>query len=106
MSVETSLKSNTMKIELDTAELSTHQIRLIRSINAMLTHVSKCDDENEYFEGSAELMRMCAALISKANFNEETKKGATIPYAEQALEYSMDVLQEYMTTSKVVNYDN
>ena len=106
MSVETSLKNNKMKIELETTELKAHQIRLIRSINAMLEHVCKCDDEDEYFEASAELLRMCAGLISKANFNEEIKKGASIPYAQQALEYSIDVLQEYMVESKVVNYDN
>jgi hypothetical protein len=64
------------------------------------------ENEEEYFEGSAEFMRMCAALIKQAHFTENLKDASNIPYAQQALEYSMDILQEYVTSSKVVTYDN
>jgi hypothetical protein len=106
MSAQTSLKDKMIKIEIDGSELSPQQVRLIRSLNTMLTHVLLTENEEEYFEGSAEFMRMCAALIKQARFTEELKDQSNIPYAQQALEYSVDVLQEYVTASKVVNYDN
>ena len=59
-----------------------------------------------FFNGSADLLRMCAALIKQANFTEKLKGIDGIPYANQALEYSIDVLQEQIANAKVVTYDN
>ncbi len=106
MSAQTSLKDSMIKIEIDGSELTPQQVRLIKSLNTMLSHVLLTESEEEYFEGSAEFMRMCAALIKQARFTEELKDQTNIPYAQQALEYSVDVLQEYVTASKVVTYDN
>lgn len=106
MSVETSVKNNTVKIEIDTQDLSTQQVRLLRSINTMMLHVLKAEDEEQYFEGSAELLRMCAALVSQAHFNESSKNHTSIPYSQQALEYAMDIVVEYIEKQKVVSYDN
>ncbi|WP_372655839.1 hypothetical protein [Halobacteriovorax sp.] len=93
-------------IEMDTAELTQSQIRLIKSVNMMLQHVLVTDDEEEFFSGSAEFMRMCASIIKKAHFAEDLKGINDIPYAQQALEYSMDILQEHISSSSVINYDN
>lgn len=106
MSEYTTQKAPTLKIEFDASELSAQQIRLIKSITSMLEHVLTTENEEEYFEGSAEFMRMCASLIKQAKFTEQLKSPDNIPYAQQALEYSMDVLNEYITNSKVVTYDN
>lgn len=106
MSAQTSIKEKLIKIEIDGSELTAQQVRLIRSLNTMLAHVMLTENEEEYFEGSAEFMRMCAALIKQARFTEHLKDASNIPYAQQALEYSVDVLQEYVTASKVVTYDN
>ena len=106
MSAQTTVKDRMIKIEIDGSELTPQQVRLIKSINTMLAHVLVTENEEEYFEGSAEFMRMCAALIKQAHFTENLKGVNNIPYAQQALEYSMDVLQEYVTNSKVVTYDN
>ena len=106
MSAQTSLKDRVIKIEIDGSELTPQQVRLVKSLNTMLSHLLITENEEEYFEGSAELMRMCAALIKQARFTEELKDQSNIPYAQQALEYSVDVLQDYVTASKVVNYDN
>ena len=106
MSAQTSLKESMIKIEIDGSELTPQQVRLIKSLNTMLSHVLLTENEEEYFEGSAEFMRMCASLIKQARFTEELKDQSNIPYAQQALEYSVDVLQEYVTASKVVTYDN
>ena len=106
MSAQTSIKEKMIRIEIDGSELTPNQVRLIRSLNTMLVHVLLTDNEEEYFEGSAEFMRMCAALIKQAHFSENLKDASNIPYSQQALEYSMDVLQDYVTASKVINYDN
>lgn len=106
MSAQTSPKDQMIKIEIDGSELTPQQVRLIKSLNTMLAHVMVTENEEEYFEGSAEFMRMCASLIKQARFTEELKDQSSIPYAQQALEYSVDVLQEYVTASKVVTYDN
>ena len=82
MSAQTSIKERMIRIEIDGSELTPNQVRLIRSLNTML------------------------ALIKQAHFTENLKTVNNIPYAQQALEYSMDVLQEYVATSKVVTYDN
>lgn len=100
------LKREKILIEIDTAELTQSQVRLVKSINMMLQHVLITDDEEEFFTGSAEFMRMCAAIIKNAHFAQDLKDVDNIPYAQQALEYSMDILQEHITGSSVVNYDN
>ena len=106
MSAQTQVKERMIRIEIDGSELTPNQVRLIRSLNTMLAHVMLTENEEEYFEGSAEFMRMCAALIKQAHFTENLKDSSNIPYAQQALEYSMDILQEYVTASKVITYDN
>ncbi|HLE12864.1 MAG: hypothetical protein A2504_13460 [Bdellovibrionales bacterium RIFOXYD12_FULL_39_22] len=99
-------KNKILPIEIETQDLTPSQIRLIKSLNSMLLHVITTDEESEFFEGSAEFMRMCAALIKQARFAEHLKGVDDIPYAEQALEYSMDLLQENFLKSKIINYDN
>ena len=50
-------------------------------------------------------MRLCASLIKHANFIDDMSE-SNIPYAQQALEFSIDILQDQVSTSKVINYDN
>ena len=95
-----------LNIEIDTNGLSPAQVRLIRSLNAMLTHLLVTDEESEFFDGSAEFMRMCASLIKQSHFTEKLMAEDNIPYADQALEFAVDVLSEHMNLSKVVTYDN
>lgn len=100
------IPSKKLNIEIDTTGLSPAQVRLIRSLNAMLTHLLVTDEESEFFDGSAEFMRMCASLIKQSHFTEMLMAEDNIPYADQALEFAVDVLSEHMTLSKVVTYDN
>lgn len=100
------LKNSKLNIEIDTNGLTEAQVRLIRSLNAMLTHVLLTDEESEFFDGSAEFMRMCASLIKQSQFTERLLKENNIPYADQALEFAVDVLSENMTLKKVLQYDN
>ncbi|MCK5882976.1 MAG: hypothetical protein KAG61_04750 [Bacteriovoracaceae bacterium] len=99
-------KENKINIQLDTGELTAAQVRLIKSLNSTLAHVITTEDESEFFDGSAECIRICASLIKQSYFSTELKDNDNIPYADQAIEYSMDALQESITDSKVVTYDN
>lgn len=92
-------------IEVDASELTPAQVRIMKTLNTLVSHVLTTENETEYFDGSAEVMRMCASLIKQARFIDEEKL-ASIPYAEQALEFSVDVLQDHITNMKVTNYDN
>ncbi len=100
----TATKKNVANFSVDVTGLSPTQIRLLKSLTAMIKHVATTQSESDFFDGSAECMRICASLIKQAQFIE-TFKTENIPYAEQALEYSIDILQDQMSTHKVVTYD-
>lgn len=96
---------NLLNFQFDTEQLSANQIRLIKTLNSLLSQVLTTEHESEFFDGSAECMRMCAALIKQAQFCTG-RSPYDIPYADQVLEYSIDVLQEQMEASQIVTYDN
>lgn len=100
-----SINKEKLFIEIDASELSPAHKRLLRTLNTLLQQVLTTEQEDLYFEGSAEIMRQCAALIKQARFIDNEKM-ASIPYAEQALEFSLDTLQEQIEGMKVVSYDN
>jgi len=103
MSAQTSEKK--LILTLDIEELTPAQVRLIKSVHSMLAHVLTTENESEYFEASAEIMKICATLIKQSHFANAGKK-EKIPYADQALEYSMDMLSEHVIATKSLNYDN
>lgn len=98
-------KKEKLFIEIDPTELSAAQIRAIKTLNMLLNHTLTTQSEGEFFDSSAEVMRICASLIKQANFIDETNE-SEVPYAQQVLEFSMDILQDQMSSSKVINYDN
>lgn len=100
------LEQKKMHIEFDTTELNSQQIRLIKSICSMLNHILTTDDECDYFDGSAELMRMVASAVKQSNFTTEWNENADIPYAQQALEFCMDMISDQMHAGDVTKYDN
>ena len=99
-------KRKNKTLEIETEGLDQEQIRLLKSLNCLLQYVVKTQNESEFFSGSAEALRICASLIKRSQFIEGLHRADNVPYAEQALEYSIDVLQEYISTSKVIQYDN
>ena len=96
---------NLINFIIDTSDLNPSQVRLIRTMNSLLLGVITTDSEAHFFDDSAELMRICASLIKQSNFASSLVEN-DIPYADQALEYSVDVLQEQISSSKVVTHDN
>ena len=91
-----------ISLEIDTTFLSPDQIRLLNALYHTIYQTVIAGNEEEYFTGSAEAMRMCAALIKQSNFGSNRD----IPYSRQALEYSLEILKEYIDASKVVIYDH
>jgi hypothetical protein len=94
-----------MFIEIDTTEMTSAQMRMVKTLNSLMNHVLVTESEGEYFDNAAEVMRICASLIKQANFTTDMKAN-NVPYAEQVLEYSIDLLQDHMSQAKVVSYDN
>lgn len=99
-------KEKTLILKIDTDMLTQEQIRMIKTLHGQILNVVTTDDESEYFNGSSEVMRLCASLIKKSFFGDNLKKESSIPYAEQALEFSVDSLQDQISNSKVIIYDN
>jgi hypothetical protein len=102
--VKATTEDETLKLEIDTKGMNPTQVRLLKSWNTLMAHVLLTHQEDEFFDGSAEVIRICAALVKQSNFASLTK--SEIPYAEQVLQYSMEILQEHMEEEKVVSYDN
>lgn len=101
------LETKNLVLKLDVSELNSQQIRLIKSINSMLSHVMTTDDEGEYFDASSELMRMVASAVKQANFTTElVTQDTRIPYADQAIEFSIDNLAECLLGNKIIRHDN
>jgi hypothetical protein len=97
------LSTKELTIKLNTEELTPTQIRLLKSVNSLLTHVLTAEDEAEYFDFSAELLRKTAELIKHAQFaNQQTHMN----YGEQAVEYAVDFLNENLDKNGAGNIDN
>ena len=92
----------TISLKIDTTSLSPDQIRLLNALYHSIYHTVVAQNEEEFFNGSAESMRMCASLIKQSSFGQKRD----IPYSQQALEYSLEILREYIDASKLVTYDH
>jgi hypothetical protein len=99
------LENKKLTLEFDTAEMTPQQIRLIKSINMLLSNIIITDDESDYFESCAEMMKQIAAAVKQANFNDFPPY-EHIPYAEQALEYSIDNISGEIHSKKLNTFDN
>ena len=98
-----SQKEKELIIKLNVEELSTTQIRLIKSMNALVAHILTSDDESEYFELSSQLFRKAAEVIKHSQFSESN---TDISYGDQAVEFALDFLSETIENNKVRNIDN
>ena len=96
-------QKNNMEIELDTSNLSQEKVRLIKTIISEMTKTLTSDNEKKFFTHSAEFMRLCACVIQKSRFVQVNESVSSIPFNQQAIEYSIDVLQEYLEQEKVVS---
>ena len=77
--------------------------KLIDSVMCLLQSILTTEDEESFFEDSAEIMRVCAVIIETSKFAKSNPK---IPYAIQAIEYSIEQLNERLLAKKLSIYDN
>jgi len=96
-----SQKDKELTLKLNTEGLTTTQVRLIKGIHCLIANVIASEEEGEYFEMSAELMKKAAELIKSSNFPVNNKE---IEYADQAVEFAIDTLNE--SIEKLQNFDN
>ena len=97
------MSRKTLTIQIETQDMSSQQVRLIKSINLMLKHVMTTELENEYFDHSSDLLRFVASAIKQANFS---KIDTDIDYGQQALEFCVDTLSDQVYEHDLVKYDN
>lgn len=96
-------KDKVITMKLDTEELSPIQLRLIKSIHSLMASVISTEEESEYFECGADLLKKAVELIKHSNFAEENKK---ISYGTQAVEYALDSLNETIENESSKHFDN
>jgi hypothetical protein len=96
-------KAQELSLKMNTEGLSPVQIRLIKSIHALMANVLASEEESEYFDASAELMKKTAELIKHASFATDNN---TISYGVQAVEFAVDTLNESLDENKIQNLDN
>jgi hypothetical protein len=100
------LEEKIINLNFDATELSPAQVRLVKSITNLLSHVLTTDDESEYFEASSDLMKLIAGAIKQSNFAEVWSEDKNIEYSTQALEFCLDGLDEVIYNNKIVRLDN
>jgi len=90
-------------LRINTEELTATQLRLLKSVTSLLTNVLSADEEGEYFDMSAELMKKVAETIKHADFATKNKH---MEYGDQAVEFSIDFINESLNMNKLHNIDN
>ncbi len=98
-----SKKEQELVIKLNVEEMTPRQVRLVKNITSLLTNVVSADEEGEFFDSSSELFKKVAELVKHSQFAENNRK---INYGEQAVEYSIDNLNEALEGNNLHNIDN
>lgn len=81
-----------IKLTINTENLSSEQVELLQEINFLSVELMKTDCEVSFFEKSSLLMKLMAKVIGQSNFGK-ADPFEPIPYAKQALEYSIESLE-------------
>lgn len=98
--------NNVTNFEIKHNGLAPEQLRLTKSIITELITMMETNKEDQFFQSSSELMRLIATSIEFSSFVDYQASVSTIPFSKQAIEYSIDVLADYMETNKLIQYDN
>lgn len=93
---------NETAISINSEGLNSTQVRLVKSLHCLIRNVLTTQEESEFFDSSAELMKKCAEIVKTAQFAQGAKQ---IPYGEQAVEYAVDHLVEQLGQG-IETFDN
>ncbi|HXH74042.1 MAG TPA: hypothetical protein VNJ08_03705 [Bacteriovoracaceae bacterium] len=96
-------KDKELHIKLSTEELTSTQVRLIKSINGLMAQILTAEDESEYFELSSELLRKATEVIKHSHFANQNND---MSYGNQAVEFAVDFLNESLDQDKLGSIDN
>jgi hypothetical protein len=97
------LNKNEILIKLNVEAMSSTQIRLLKNITSLLTNVVSADEEAEFFEMSSELFKKVAELVKHSQFAETNRQ---MNYGMQAVEFSVENLNETLESRNLNNIDN
>ena len=92
--------------EIHHSGLAPEQLRLTKSIITELITMMETNKEAQFFDSSSDLMRLIATAIEFSSFVDFQSSASKIPFSAQALEYSIDVLSDYIESNKHIQYDN
>ena len=95
-------KDKELLMKLDTEGLTPVQVRILKNLHSLIATVLTAEEESEYFETSAELLKKTADLIKHSQFALQFK---SMDYGEQAVEFAIDTLNEDLEDNKI-NFDN
>lgn len=84
-------KEKEITMKLNTEGLTPVQVRILKSLHSLMANVLTAEEEAEYFETSAELLKKTAELIKHSQFALQNKN---MDYGDQAVEFAVDTLNE------------
>ncbi len=96
-------KNKEVTIQFDTEDMTQTQVRITKTISALVAQLLTAEDESEYFELSAELLKKAAEAIKHSHFAIQNKD---MCYGDQAVEFAIDFLNESVDQNKLGNIDN
>ncbi len=96
-------KEKELILKLNTENLNAAQMRLLKSMNALILQILTAEDESEYFELSASLLTKASEIITHSEF-VNSKENSHL--ATQALEFAMDFFFDNLNQKNLGNIDN
>ena len=98
--MQTNKTQNELHLKINTEELSPKQVRLLKTLHALIANVVVADEEEEYFEMSAQLLKKTTEFIKNSQFAENNLH---MNYGQQAVEFAVDFLNETIDESNIDN---
>ena len=98
--------STNLKLDLDVTGLTERHKRLIKTLNAQIIEILKCEQEGEYFKSTEEAVKTIANIVKQAQFQSFCMEEEPIPYAEQALEAAFDNVRDSVYGAELEVFDN
>lgn len=92
---ETSSKNN----------MTPQQTRLLKTCIVMLLELSQTENEDEFFSMAKDVFQNVAAIMKHSHFHNTFSKANKIAYAEQAVELSIETLNDELYSKKLKKYD-
>lgn len=97
--------ANNLKETTAKSTLNPQQTRLLKTCIVMLMELSHTDNEDEFFTTAKDVFQNVAAIMKHSHFHNTAGKANKIAYAEQAIELSIEILNDELYSKKLKKYD-